>query len=57
MITIANLDLDFFQMDVKTTFLYEEINEEVYKDQPNGFQVNEQEHKVCRLRCSIYGLK
>src|SRR3954470_18336394 len=45
------------QMDVKTTFLNEELDEEIYMQQPDGFVVNGQERKVCKLLKSLYGLK
>ena len=44
-------------MDVKTTFLNGELDEEIYMDQPLGFEAKGQERKVCRLKRSIYGLK
>ena len=44
-------------MDVETTFLNSELNEEIYMDLPEGFVVPEQENKVCRLVKSLYGLK
>ena len=44
-------------MDVKNAFLNGELDEEIYMDQPIGFEVKEQGRKVCRLKCSIYGLK
>ena len=54
---IAHLDLELFQMDVKTAFLNGELDEEIYMDQPIGFEVKEQGCKVCCLKQSIYGLK
>ena len=54
---VVHLDLELFQMDVKTTFLNGELDDEIYMDQPIGFEVKEQRHKVCRLKRSIYGLK
>jgi len=54
---VAHLDLKLFQMEVKTTFLSGELDEEIYTDQPIGFEVKEQGSKVCRLKRSIYGLK
>jgi hypothetical protein len=45
------------QMDVKTTFLNGELEEEIYMQQPEGFVVKDQESKVCRLIKSLYGLK
>ena len=44
-------------MDVKTTFLNGEIEEEVYIEQPQGFETHEKESHVCRLKKAIYGLK
>jgi hypothetical protein len=44
-------------LDVKTAFLYGELNEELYMEQPEGFKVKGQEGKVLRLKCAIYGLK
>jgi hypothetical protein len=45
------------QMDVKTTFLNGEIEEEVYIEQPDGFVIHEKESHVCRLKMALYGLK
>ena len=44
-------------MDVKTTFLNGELDDEIYMEQPNGFVKEGNEHKVCKLLKSIYGLK
>jgi hypothetical protein len=41
-------------VDVKTAFLYGEIKEEIYMEQPEGFKRGT---KVYRLRKAIYGLK
>ena len=51
------MDLELYQMDVRTMFLNGEINKEIYMDQPLGFETKGQEHKVCKLKRSIYGLK
>ena len=45
------------QMDVKTTFLNGFIEEEVYIEQPQGFEVLGRESHVCLLRKALYGLK
>jgi len=45
-----------FQLDVKNAFLYEDIREEVYREQPPGY-IAQGETKVCRLKKIIYGLK
>ena len=44
-------------MDVKTTFLNGLIQEEVYIEQLQGFNINEQKNHVCRLKKALYGLK
>eukprot|EP00253_Pinus_taeda_P003008 PITA_03008 len=44
-------------MDVKTTFLNEVTEEEVYIEQPEGFEVFSSESHVCRLKRALYGLK
>ena len=54
---VANLNLELYQMDVKTAFLNGELDEEIYMDQPIGFVTKGQEQKVCKLKRSIYGLK
>jgi hypothetical protein len=45
------------QMDVKTTFLNREIEEEVYTEQPDGFVIHGKQSHVCRLKMALYGLK
>jgi len=44
-------------MDVKTTFLNGELEEEIYMNQPDRFIAHEQEGKVCRLLKSLSDLK
>ena len=44
-------------MDVKTTLLNGVIEEEVYIEQPQGFDVYGKESDVCRLKNALYGLK
>jgi hypothetical protein len=44
-------------MDVKTTFLNGELEEEIYMDQSDEFVANGQEGKMCKLLKSLYGLK
>ena len=45
------------QMDVKTTFLNGVIEEEVYIEKPQGFEIKDRKSHVCRLKKSLYGLK
>ena len=54
---VAHMDLELYQMDVKTAFLNGELDEEIYMDQPLCFESKGQERKVCKLKRSIYGLK
>jgi hypothetical protein len=54
---VASYGLTIHQMDVKTAFLNEELEEEIYMDQPDGFIANGQEGKVCKLLKLLYGLK
>ena len=44
-------------MDVKTTFLNGDLEEEIYMEQPEGYVVLGQEHKVCKLVKSLFGLQ
>jgi len=44
-------------MDVKTTFLNDMIEEEVYIDKLEGFEAFGHETHMCRLKRALYGLK
>nr|GFB23179.1 Gag-Pol polyprotein [Tanacetum cinerariifolium] len=46
-----------YQMDVKTSFLYGPLKEEVYVNQPDGFVDPYHPDKVYRLKKALYGLK
>ena len=54
---VAIHNLMIHKIDVKTTFLNGDLEEEIYMDQPKGFTVPSNEHKVCKLLKSLYGLK
>ena len=59
-ISIINKEnLEMCQMDVKTEFLYGELNEEIFMEIPNGLEVSDDMKlsKVCKLKRSLYGLK
>jgi hypothetical protein len=45
------------QMDVKTTFLHWDLEEEIYMKQPKGFVVKGKKELVWKLEKSLYGLK
>ena len=53
----AKLDYEIWQMDVKTAFLNDNLEKYIYIWQPEGFIAKGQEHMVCKLQRSIYGLK
>jgi hypothetical protein len=46
-----------YQMDIKSAFLNGELEEEVYIEQPEGFQLSENTDYVCKLKKALYGLK
>ena len=45
------------QLDVKVTFLHWDLDEEIYMQQPQGYEVKGKENLVCRLNKRLYGLK
>ena len=47
--------LEIHQIDVKTTFLNGELEEEIYIEQPKGFVVPGKEKKVCKLLSHFMG--
>ena len=49
-------DFHFEQLDVKKTFLHGDLKEEIYMQQPQGYEVKGKENLVCRLKKSLYGL-
>ena len=54
---VAAKNLEMSQLDIKTAFLYGELDEEIYLQQPEGFVIPGQEASVCRLHKCLYGLK
>jgi hypothetical protein len=53
----AKMKWKLHQMDVKTAFLNGVIEEEVYIEQPQGFEVEDRKSHVCKLKKGMYGLK
>ncbi|GJU17795.1 retrovirus-related pol polyprotein from transposon TNT 1-94 [Tanacetum coccineum] len=54
---VAHKSFTVYQMDVKTSFLYGPLKEEVYVNQPDGFVDPYNLDKVYRLKKALYGLK
>ena len=53
----ATYNWDLHQLDIKNVFLYGDLQEEVYMEQPPRFVAKGEIGRVCRLRKSLYGLK
>ena len=53
----ATFDLEVYKMDVETTFLHGDLDEEIYMKQPKGFTVKGKKTLVCKLKKSLYDLK
>ena len=50
-------DMELHHMDVSSAFLNGDLEEDIYMAQPEGFVDPGQEHLVCHLKKSLYGLK
>jgi Reverse transcriptase (RNA-dependent DNA polymerase) len=50
-------DYEIWQMNVKTSFLNGDLEEDVYMTQPMSFEDPNNASKVCKLKRTIYGLK
>ena len=46
-----------YHLDIKNAFLHSNLAEEVYMDQPLEFVAQGEFELVCRLCCSLFGLK
>nr|GFC70946.1 copia protein [Tanacetum cinerariifolium] len=53
----AHKSFTVYQMDVKTTFIYGPLKQEVYVNQPDGFVDPYHPDKVYHLKKALYGLK
>ena len=51
----ANCGWSMLQYDVKSTFLHDNLDEEIYMEVPLGFE--SKSNKVCKLKKRLYGIK
>nr|GFC99500.1 retrovirus-related Pol polyprotein from transposon TNT 1-94 [Tanacetum cinerariifolium] len=54
---VAHKNMVVYQMDVKTAFLNDNLLEEVYVSQPDGFMDSDNPNHVYKLKKALYGLK
>lgn len=48
MALVAYYDLQLQKMDLKTTFLNKNLEEDFYMTQPKGFSIEGKEHLMCK---------
>ena len=46
-----------YQLDVKSAFLHGELTEDVFVEQPRGYEMKNEADKVYKLKKALYGLK
>ncbi|CAK8535256.1 unnamed protein product [Lathyrus sativus] len=54
---VAQFDLELEQMDLKTAFLYSDLDETILMRQPEGYVERGKKDCVCKLNRFLYGLK
>ena len=54
---VAHQDLELDPLDVKTTFLHRNLEEEIFLEQLEGFKKLGTKNLVYKLKKSLYGLK
>ena len=54
---VTSYDWDLHQLNIRNVFLHEDLQEEVYMEQPSGFVALGEIENVCRLRKFLYSLK
>lgn len=54
---LTYFDMQLEHMDAKTTIFYGDLKEQIYMVQLEELSQSEQEHLVCKLKKSLYGVK
>ena len=54
---VSTFDLEIEHMDIKTTFLHGDLEEEIYIKHLEGFTIKGKKRLVCKLNNSLYGLE
>jgi hypothetical protein len=54
---VTHHDFKLYQIDIKSAFLNGPIKEEVYVEQPPGFECEEYPNHVYKVHKALYGLK
>ena len=57
LVYVENKNFKVYQIDVKSTFLNGELEEEVYIEKPKGFPLTKEKDVVFKLKKALYGLK
>ena len=57
LVAAAAKDLEVENVDVDAAFLYGEVEEENYMDQPDGFEISIRSAQKCHLEKALYGTK
>jgi len=55
--SVAQYNLELDQVDVKTAFLHDDLDEEIHMTQKVRFKTAGQEKLLCKLKKKVYGLK
>ena len=54
---VAQYELELDQLDVKTAFLHDDLEEKIYMSQLMEVKTIGKENFICKLKKSLYGLK
>jgi len=57
LVFVSHMNFMLYQMNMKSTFLNDYINKEVYVEQPLDFEDPHLENHIYKLKKALYGLK